>query len=1182
MWPRYFIASEDAQAVPDVSQAPLRYAVDLFRANLSPDPAPKKEKPAGKSGESGHVPPAAEWVVAADALGNLNVLPALRSSLPPDLKRQVNTNELLSPPRTLNVRELFLFDIEHAEAQGNPAGLNDPVNLQGRIFGPFPSERPMSARGQLAVTRADVLDGLVRGLPCAFHYAEAHRSHGELRCLHLMLPGTTAQELKKGKSALLAFPMLSTALGAGHPSNQPFAAGFLYDLLAQLQADFLQENIRGAFPDLKLPVPSRRRHEAGLKARGYEVHGDTVYAPIAKPSRSWIGKLFQNIGREKESLPPEGTLNDFVRLAQLAVRSIPGWPDARSQVLRTLTRLHRCSWKPGEDALIKPVAVTDRQPHLAVFEMNNAGVVSPAKPSNNGERFICFQIDPSFAFRRHADLEIRIEYQGGPGELCIDYVLDQPEPTGRQAAHVKIDASKDVRTASFSIQNAIIDRQMWNTDFALVVRSKKDFILRSITLIGSGEPAVDAPVKIDRGDSGIKVESGGKGSLDFAGRWHGSYMGPVLLFPRKPGFEINFRGHIIDTQRKATDGSASLVLKTKAGELSFPASRYERPDVVRHYDNVEAYAHSGVDVKVPSDSVPAGEYKAYIRLVRPDGKTCVEADTLRRIRFYDEAALVNSPSDPPFSIEALSSYWSWGMDVHGFDPCFRNGACSGSGEVTHRIWLKKDRGYQIAVGLMEPDQTERGKRVIEVVVGGRTIGKYDLVQFPGTKRPYAVIVPACLTDKDDWLEVKVARHSDSTGDHNVVLYGLWVFPEGEPLTEDAVVRGTLTEKALLYWAPGQALHRCLDTVLLGAMPHLAIKAGRSGLQITWRGQVVAQENRGDNASIAAAFFVDQQFQPRAYGLSVSAQPQAEAELIQRLISAPPYTLVALAMCGELDRDYLKKLKEALKGWGIQVALPGESGRKNLIAVGVKGMSVNYGIELDGTDDLQFPIPPPLNPGLVGHWKLDDGARKIVDNSGRGHHGALKSGKWVKTPAGEVLELDGSGYITIPYHDDFHITGDLTLMMWMRPNEVPERDILMAGRGDPFRPCLFWYNRHHVVFQQCNRFGVGISWLGTRPMPLRKWVHIAAVVSRQTATLYADGIECHKRDRFGIPGQSSAPFTIGGFENTWHPLFKGAMTDVRLYNRALSPDELLQIIHEMPKERLVVPAKPKRKAEKKSE
>ena len=160
----------------------------------------------------------------------------------------------------------------------------------------------------------------------------------------------------------------------------------------------------------------------------------------------------------------------------------------------------------------------------------------------------------------------------------------------------------------------------------------------------------------------------------------------------------------------------------------------------------------------------------------------------------------------------------------------------------------------------------------------------------------------------------------------------------------------------------------------------------------------------------------------------------------------------------------------------------------------------------------------------------------MDCSGRGHHGVLKSCKWKKTPDIAQLEFDGSGYVTVPYHKDFDISGDMTLAFWMCPLQVPERHVLLAGRGDPCRPYLFWWRENEFTFIQSNRHGQTMMYLGRPHYPVGKWIHVSAVVCGQEGRFYVDGAEIRRFKRSGVPSGSTAPFTIGGFENTWHPYF----------------------------------------------
>jgi hypothetical protein len=74
--------------------------------------------------------------------------------------------------------------------------------------------------------------------------------------------------------------------------------------------------------------------------------------------------------------------------------------------------------------------------------------------------------------------------------------------------------------------------------------------------------------------------------------------------------------------------------------------------------------------------------------------------------------------------------------------------------------------------------------------------------------------------------------------------------------------------------------------------------------------------------------------------------------------------------------------------------------------------------------------------------------------------------------------------------------------------------------------------------------------GRRPID-EQWQHVAGTYDGRTARFYLDGAEVASRLVFGGQGTSNI-WRIGAYERK---CFRGAIDDVRIYNRALSGAEI---------------------------
>jgi hypothetical protein len=322
--PRHFIPApgKPSQTLGDELSLPLNHVVDTFWIG------------------SRHLIER-EWIVAGDIQGALHFVSAEeRSDLPPTLQTELSHNEVSRNRslRMLDVQELYLFSFPLMEQPGDTTGPNDPVYLYGTLSGPFPgtsSEGAVAVEGQLTVTCADVLEGFVQGDQYSFQYAESPETGGRAsRCFHLMLPAGREEEVAEGKAIVLAYPILcggdANVLG---PSNEFLVKQLLHNLLGELKEDFEKRNIAHPLRRFVLPVPSRWALEQQLQSEGYLIDGDKAVEKVGDSAKG-IGRVLSSLFGEEKTLPPEGSVEDFLRIAHAALAAVPGWPSARARAVK--------------------------------------------------------------------------------------------------------------------------------------------------------------------------------------------------------------------------------------------------------------------------------------------------------------------------------------------------------------------------------------------------------------------------------------------------------------------------------------------------------------------------------------------------------------------------------------------------------------------------------------------------------------------------------------------------------------------------------------------------------------------------------------------------------------------------------------------------------------------------------
>jgi hypothetical protein len=186
-------------------------------------------------------------------------------------------------------------------------GLNDPVDACGTLFGPFPSEAPSKVCGRLTTTRGEIIDGLVVGSRTPFHLGE-----GSAGVLSAPLAGNSSS---KGPGLVLAYPMPPI-----ETSNETMACELLHELLSDVRTGQKAEG-GGTLAGRTLPAVSRAALEASLEARGFTIRKGRA----TRPRKGVLGHLFA----DRIVLPPQGTLEDFLALARVALYGLEPDPAAK-------------------------------------------------------------------------------------------------------------------------------------------------------------------------------------------------------------------------------------------------------------------------------------------------------------------------------------------------------------------------------------------------------------------------------------------------------------------------------------------------------------------------------------------------------------------------------------------------------------------------------------------------------------------------------------------------------------------------------------------------------------------------------------------------------------------------------------------------------------------------------------
>lgn len=225
---------------------------------------------------------------------------------------------------------------------------------------------------------------------------------------------------------------------------------------------------------------------------------------------------------------------------------------------------------------------------------------------------------------------------------------------------------------------------------------------------------------------------------------------------------------------------------------------------------------------------------------------------------------------------------------------------------------------------------------------------------------------------------------------------------------------------------------------------------------------------------------------------------------------------------------------------------------------------------------QNPDAGDVTTGLAGHWRLDEtSGTNVIDSSGNGNDGTL-SGTDFDTSAvdGRVsggLHFDGvDSVITIPHSASLAVNDIVSVSFWMKSPEIQANNfgrIISKGRGDVDTGFIISQrgnepDLHSVVGTSAGTnqfFGLGL----VQPFD-DKWHHIVVVLNNGSRVIHMDGVEVvNNTYNHGTGFASPDDVLIGALNLGGGQALTGILDDVRIYNRALTADDVALLYRSYP-------------------
>ncbi len=215
--------------------------------------------------------------------------------------------------------------------------------------------------------------------------------------------------------------------------------------------------------------------------------------------------------------------------------------------------------------------------------------------------------------------------------------------------------------------------------------------------------------------------------------------------------------------------------------------------------------------------------------------------------------------------------------------------------------------------------------------------------------------------------------------------------------------------------------------------------------------------------------------------------------------------------------------------------------------------------------------PNEDPSLIGFWSLDEGAGTTAfDLSGKGHDGTLMNGPaWTTGYFGGALNLNASGaagtgthYVDCGNHADFDLTSQVTVSAWVYP----------ARAAGTTHECYVTKGDTSYALKETNTDGnveffihnsgtwTSATLTGRTASNNNTWYHLTGTYDGANIKIYLNGVLSATTARTGPIGTNTANINIGrDADSGGRRYYRGRIDDVRIYNRALTAEEIQALL-----------------------
>lgn len=204
--------------------------------------------------------------------------------------------------------------------------------------------------------------------------------------------------------------------------------------------------------------------------------------------------------------------------------------------------------------------------------------------------------------------------------------------------------------------------------------------------------------------------------------------------------------------------------------------------------------------------------------------------------------------------------------------------------------------------------------------------------------------------------------------------------------------------------------------------------------------------------------------------------------------------------------------------------------------------------------------PTAAPALIAHWDFEQDALDQTENQfDMAAYGSPTYNSMQHQSGGYSLYLDGSNkFMQLPY--EVASTDELTVAMWVnwRSSSAEQQRLFDFGNGEQQGFYLTPAEGQRMRFVITN--GEEQQTVEAPKLSTMRWRHVAVTIGSDRTVIYVDGEEAGSSAGSTLRPSDIGPTLnyIGRGQAQTIPMLKAYLDDVRIYNYALTADEVMQL------------------------